>query len=95
MPAVDLDDLKNILVRFSKLIVEQPWIKEIDINPLLASPGRIVALDARIILHDLKMEPANLPRPAIRPYPTQYIWNWSTKNGTPSWSGRFAQKMSR
>jgi len=82
-PAVDLEELKLVLVRFSKLIVEQPWIKEIDINPLLASPGRIVALDARIIVHDLQMEPAKLPLPAIRPYPTQYIWRWSTKNGTP------------
>ena len=31
---------KSLLVRFSQLVVEQPWIKEIDINPLLASPDR-------------------------------------------------------
>jgi acetyltransferase len=81
--AIDLDDLKRVLVRFSKLIVEQPWIKEVDINPLLASPGKIIALDARVIVHDPKTDLAKLPRPAIRPYPTQYIWNWKTKNGTP------------
>ena len=51
--AIDLEELKRVLVRFSKLIVEQPWIGEIDINPLLASPGRIIALDARVIVHDL------------------------------------------
>ena len=27
------------------------WIKEIDINPLLASPERLVALDARVVVH--------------------------------------------
>src|SRR6201999_2808619 len=36
--AVDMNLLERILVRFSRLVVEQPWIKEIDINPLLASP---------------------------------------------------------
>ena len=37
-PPVDLGALERLLVRFSGLVVEQPRIKEIDINPLLASP---------------------------------------------------------
>ena len=48
---VDLAALERLLVRFSQLVVEQPWIKEIDINPLLASPDGLVALDARVVLH--------------------------------------------
>lgn len=32
--AVDLSELEQLLVRFSRLVIEQPWIKEIDINPL-------------------------------------------------------------
>ena len=43
--------LEQVLVRFSRLVAEQRWIKEIDINPLLASPERLIALDARIVLH--------------------------------------------
>ena len=35
---VDLARLERLLVRFSQLVMEQPWIKEIDINPLLVSP---------------------------------------------------------
>src|SRR5690606_5324944 len=31
---IDLPALEQILVRFSQLVVEQPWIREIDINPL-------------------------------------------------------------
>ena len=49
---VDLPRLERLLVRFSQLVMEQPWIKEIDINPLLVSSDDIIALDARIILHD-------------------------------------------
>ena len=49
---VDLAALEQLLVRFSQLVAEQPRIKEIDINPLLVSSGMMVALDARMILHD-------------------------------------------
>jgi acetyltransferase len=79
--AVDLPALKNLLVRFSQLIVEQPSIKEIDINPLFASPDRLLALDARIVLHGPDMKPEDLPKPAIRPYPSQYISSWKMNDG--------------
>lgn len=49
-PPVDLDQLQECLERLSQLVVEFPAIKELDINPLLAYPDRIVAVDARIIL---------------------------------------------
>ena len=39
-PPVDLAALEQLLVRFSQLVVEQRWIKEIDINPLLVSSRR-------------------------------------------------------
>ncbi len=48
---VDLAALEQLIVRFSYLITEQSWIKEIDINPLLASPEGLLALDARVVLH--------------------------------------------
>ncbi|HBE29638.1 MAG TPA: acetyl CoA synthetase subunit alpha, partial [Ktedonobacter sp.] len=41
-PPVDLAALEQLLVRFSYLVVEQRRIKEIDINPLLASPQRLL-----------------------------------------------------
>jgi acetyltransferase len=82
-PPVDLAALDALLVRFSQLIVEQPWIKELDINPLLASPERLLALDARVMLHDPATAEADLPRPAIRPYPTQYVAPWATAKGVP------------
>ncbi|HEX2620858.1 MAG TPA: GNAT family N-acetyltransferase, partial [Phototrophicaceae bacterium] len=78
---VDLAALEKILVRFSQLVVEQPWIKEIDINPLLASPEHLVALDARVVLHDPGIAKADLPKTAIRPYPIQYVEEWIARNG--------------
>jgi acetyltransferase len=69
------------LVRFSRLVVEQPWVKEIDINPFLASPERLLALDARVVLHGAGTREDQLPRPAIRPYPAQYIGEWNLPDG--------------
>jgi acetyltransferase len=79
---VDLDALDALVVRFSELVVEQRWIKEIDINPLLASPDGLIALDARVVLHEPGTTEDQLPRPAIRPYPVQYASSWKTRSGS-------------
>jgi acetyltransferase len=78
---VDLVALENLMVRFSQLAVEQPWIAEIDLNPLLASPEGLLALDARVLLHDPSLRPDQLPKPAIRPYPSQYVSQFTMKDG--------------
>ncbi len=79
---VDIEALERLMVRFSFLVVEQQWIKEIDINPLLASAEQIIALDARVVLHDQDTTEMALPKLAIRPYPLQYIEPWNLKDGT-------------
>lgn len=83
--SADLEALEQLLVQFSQLVIEQPWIKEIDINPLLVRHGSAgaIALDARVILHDLATTEVELPKPAIRAYPIQYISQWQLKDGTP------------
>jgi acetyltransferase len=78
---VNMAALENVLVRFSQLVLDQRWISEIDINPLLASPERILALDARIVLHGPAVTLDRLPKPAIRPYPLQYVSTWTMKDG--------------
>ncbi len=96
-PPVDLAALARLLVQFSQLVIEQRWIKEIDINPLLAAPAPIappvdgaesgaaglIALDARIVLHGPDVGEDQLPRLSIRPYPAQYDSEWTSKSGMP------------
>ncbi|MCP9790930.1 bifunctional acetate--CoA ligase family protein/GNAT family N-acetyltransferase [Vulcanococcus limneticus Candia 3F8] len=103
-PAADLAELEKLLVRVSQLVLEQPLIRELDINPLLVSwtPGvqartdaasaaeapteapttQLVALDARIVLADAAGDSCGLPRPAVRPYPSQYVKTWRLRDGT-------------
>jgi len=78
---VDLSALEELMVRFSDLVIQNPAIKEIDINPLLATSKSLLALDARVIVHPASVPDAELPRAAIRPYPEQYVSQWTMKNG--------------
>ncbi len=67
--AANLDAVALTLVRVAQLVIDVPEIVELDINPLLADPFGVVALDARI-----RVERADRPgteRLAIRPYPKE------------------------
>jgi acetyltransferase len=79
---VDTDLLEKIIVRFGQLAVENPWISEMDINPLFVSDKHILALDARVVLHPADTDLAMVPQPAIRPYPNQYVTQYEAEDGT-------------
>jgi acetyltransferase len=80
---VDLAALEMLLVHFSSLVAEQPWIAETDINPLLASPDGLIALDARIVVHGPEVTREQIPQSAVCPYPSRYVSPWTMKDGGP------------
>ncbi|MBI5503328.1 MAG: acetate--CoA ligase family protein [Deltaproteobacteria bacterium] len=51
-PAVDRQQLAGVLVRLGALASACPRIREIDVNPLIVSAGRAIAVDASVILGD-------------------------------------------
>ncbi len=72
IPAADLGALAGVLVGVSQMVCALPWLKEMDLNPVLAHPGGAVIADARIVLDPSRLEP--LPRyghMAIHPYPVE------------------------
>ncbi len=82
--AADLRQMEQILVGFSRMIVDFPEILEMDINPLAVSEGKAVALDARILLDKEALSGKILPYShlAIAPYPTRYITLWHLNDGS-------------
>lgn len=70
-PPCDMAALTDALVRFSSLVLAHPEISEIDVNPLLVSPQGCVGLDARMVMFEPGVK---APQSAIRPYPSQYMW---------------------
>ncbi|AFY28017.1 bifunctional acetate--CoA ligase family protein/GNAT family N-acetyltransferase [Cyanobium gracile] len=83
---VDLAALERLLVRLSRLVLEHPAILELDINPLRVAPGdgegALVALDARVLLQASSGATCFSPRPAIRPYPSEYVREWHLPDGS-------------
>ncbi len=70
--------VEEALARFSHMVTEIREIAECDMNPLLATPNGVIALDARIVLH--KPNEA-IPPIAMRPYPIEYVFDRTLKDG--------------
>lgn len=69
-PPANLELLEEILVRLSQLVTDFAEIEELDINPLIVSKDRAVAVDARVILGKPKVPtPHHL---VISPYPNEH-----------------------
>ena len=49
-PPADIDAIINILLNTSRLVMENPQIKELDLNPIMAYEKGAKTVDARIIL---------------------------------------------
>ena len=50
--AVDLGALKELLLKISRLVMENPEIAELDLNPLFLYPDGYVAVDARMFVSE-------------------------------------------
>ena len=66
----NMELLEEMILRLSQLVIDFPEILELDMNPVVVTNGKPVAVDARMLL-----EPAVRPSPlhlVISPYPEQY-----------------------
>lgn len=77
---VDMDGLLAVLVRLSELVCEFPEIVDLDLNPILAGPDGVTALDARVRLRPASGNP--IDRLAIVPYPRELEQPLQLPDGT-------------
>ena len=68
-PAADTEAVALTLVKLAQLAADLAQVAELDINPLLADPAGVLALDARVRIVHASGDPA--ARLAIRPYPRE------------------------
>jgi len=78
---VNLAALEGLLVRFSQLVLEQRWIAEIDINPLLASPERLIALGCQDRLARARRNSGAVAQGRDSSLSLRYVSNWTMKDG--------------
>ncbi|HEX4171954.1 MAG TPA: GNAT family N-acetyltransferase, partial [Acetobacteraceae bacterium] len=77
-PPANEPAVAEALVRVSQLIVDFPEIAELDLNPLIADPEGVVAVDAWLRLREPGDTGGGL---AITPYPAELTEHWMTLDG--------------
>ena len=82
LPAVDIDQLIDVLLRVSSMACELPWLQEMDINPLIMDETGIVAVDARIVVDYPKPSTDPYHHLAIHPYPSHLVRKEQLNDGT-------------
>ncbi|HVJ13053.1 MAG TPA: GNAT family N-acetyltransferase, partial [Burkholderiales bacterium] len=72
VPGADLEALARVLVGVSQMVCALPWLKEMDLNPVLVHPGGAVIADARVVMEVARREfPPRYGHMAIHPYPAE------------------------
>ncbi len=82
LPAVDMNQLIDVLLSVSGMACELPSVQEMDINPLIIDDKGIVAVDARIMVDFPKPSTDPYHHLAIHPYPAQLVKNVQLNDGT-------------
>jgi acetyltransferase len=83
IPAADDKALAAILEGVSRMVCALPWLKEMDLNPVIAHPGGAVIADARIVIDPSRLRA--LPRyghMAIHPYPSELEGELKLRDGS-------------
>ena len=75
----DFEQLEEMIIRLSQLLIDFPDISELDMNPVLIKNGQAVAVDARILVSVPDVaSPMHL---VISPYPEEYETHETIKDG--------------
>ncbi len=82
MPPVQMDALESLLLRISEMVCELPWLKEMDINPLIVDEHGALAADARVVVDFAPVSGDRYAHMAIYPYPTHLVSHWQLPDGT-------------
>ena len=82
MPPIDQEALENVLLRVSEMVCELPWLKEMDINPLIVDENGALAVDARVIVDHAAAFSMPYEHMAIHPYPSHLSTRWQLPDGT-------------
>ncbi len=82
MPPANLEALENVLLRVSEMACELPWVRELDINPLIVDENGATAVDARLVVDYYAGGRGRYDHMAIYPYPVQLIAHWQLPDGT-------------
>ncbi|XZG71507.1 bifunctional acetate--CoA ligase family protein/GNAT family N-acetyltransferase [Chitinibacteraceae bacterium HSL-7] len=82
-PMAAMEDIEDVLLRLSELVCELPQVEQLDINPLIADAGGVVAVDARVVVTKVSDRARRYSHMAIHPYPAHLVQQAQLKDGVP------------
>ncbi len=82
MPPIQMEVLESLLLRVSEMVCELPWLKEMDINPLIVDEHGALAADARVMVDFFPLSGDRYAHMAIYPYPSHLVTDWQLPDGT-------------
>ncbi len=81
MPAVSMGAIEAVLLRVSEMVCELPWLRTMEINPLIVDEHGAVAVDARIVISKLASQIGAYEHMAIHPYPSHQTQRYRDDGG--------------
>lgn len=75
----NMEQLEEMLIRLSQLLIDFPEISELDMNPVLIKDTRAIAVDARVLISPMKVPSPN--HLVISPYPEEYESHVTVEDG--------------
>jgi acetyltransferase len=83
VPAADGKALAAILEGVSRMACALPWLREMDLNPVIAHPGGAVIADARMVIDPARLQPLpHYAHMAIHPYPSELEGTLTLRDGS-------------
>ncbi|MDA0703915.1 MAG: bifunctional acetate--CoA ligase family protein/GNAT family N-acetyltransferase [Proteobacteria bacterium] len=76
----DIDAIALTIMKVAQIVADLPEVIELDINPLLAGPDGVIALDARIKVEASRIK--GTERFAIKPYPIELEERFELPDGS-------------
>ncbi|GAA5181924.1 GNAT family N-acetyltransferase [Niveibacterium umoris] len=73
LPAVAMERLEFVLLRLSEMVCELPWVRSVDIQPLVADENDVIAVDVRIVVGRVPKSAGRYDHMAIHPYPGNLV----------------------
>ncbi|NJR72162.1 MAG: GNAT family N-acetyltransferase [Gammaproteobacteria bacterium] len=84
IPSVDMPALVAVLIRVATIAATLPWVRELDLNPVLAHPNGAAIVDARIVIdRDSPITDTRYQHMTIFPYPVELERELRLRDNTP------------
>ncbi|MCX9156585.1 GNAT family N-acetyltransferase [Niveibacterium sp. 24ML] len=82
LPPIAMDRLEFVVLRLSEMACELPWVRSVDIQPLVADENDVVAVDVRIVVGRVPKNANRYDHMAIHPYPGNLVRHISLRDGS-------------